>query len=367
LSLLAVVLLLGGGRRLLQAIRARRAVARAAHADITPDEIDALANHGRPALIELFRIQATAAGADQRAAAGRALARLWARDQLVAEEEKAIVSRGFEVAWRARRRYPRSLRGPIPIRVDYGVAFLIDDSSGISPKNLQWSHRITGAERASLETFSPWQASPGRAEFSVEPADLAGNGPHRLVLQVRARTVGLTSAWELELPHVRLTFELDPQLAVGALLTAPDSTRGGAIHAAVRLTPPTVVEPHSPLFLPLNGDLALRDPPGLRVRTPLPCDLAHSITIELEGVAGQFPAGSIVVSGQGVAGTATAECDHPIGPLGVPPGALDGPGARRMRAILAADADLAWTDPDVRSVWPETVVTDWCPVRIVRR
>jgi hypothetical protein len=35
--------------------------------------------------------------------------------------------------------------------------------------------------------------------------------------------------------------------------------------------------------------------------------------------------------------------------------------------VLTADPDLGWTDPDVRSVWPGTLVTDWTTVRIIRR
>ena len=38
-----------------------------------------------------------------------------------------------------------------------------------------------------------------------------------------------------------------------------------------------------------------------------------------------------------------------------------------MRALLTADADKGWDDPDVRSIRPEPIVTDWIEVEVVRR
>ena len=100
--------------------------------------------------MELFRILGTADDPGLRDAAGVALARLWAKDQLIVEEEKAIVARGYAVTWRARRRYPRRLAAPIPVEVTYGVPFLRAGEGGVGPERVEWSHRILGAgiERA---------------------------------------------------------------------------------------------------------------------------------------------------------------------------------------------------------------------------
>ncbi len=111
---LAAIVLIGGGRRLLWAWRARKAVARLADPDVTPEEIEAVAAFGRAGAWELLRIFSTTESEASRMAAGRALARLWRDDQLVAEEEKAVVRRGFAVTWGARRRYPRGLHAEIP-------------------------------------------------------------------------------------------------------------------------------------------------------------------------------------------------------------------------------------------------------------
>ena len=111
--------------------------------------------------------------------------------EMIAEEEQALVRRGFEVTWHARRRYPRALRGEIPMAVSYSLPFLRDGDGGIAPANLEWSHTILGARRAALEVPSPWKGGPGHAEFALVPADFETNGPHRLILKTRVRPAGL--------------------------------------------------------------------------------------------------------------------------------------------------------------------------------
>ena len=56
LVVLGGVVLLGGGRKLLHAWKARKAVARLSEPDITPREIEYVAQFGRSGLPELFRI-----------------------------------------------------------------------------------------------------------------------------------------------------------------------------------------------------------------------------------------------------------------------------------------------------------------------
>jgi hypothetical protein len=371
LGFLGAVLLIGGGRKVWQGIKARRAVAALASSDVLPEEVEAAAEHGRQAMIdiELFRLLGTAKSPEVRDAAGRALSTLWARDDLIVEEEKALVRRGFAVTWKARRRYPRGLRVPIPIEASYGVPFLSEGGPGVGPSSLEWSHRVLGAERANLELPSPWVAGPGLARFEIEPADFATLGPHRLALAAKVRVVGLTDNWEIELPHLPFSFEFDPILTVEALLTTEDEPRAAALARSIRLEPPEATEAGA-RHLDLNADLVLRDPPYLVVAPPLPSDLAHRLEIEIEGVPGRFRAGSVVVPGED-SGLRTQDSGlriFPIGPiLGLPGDAIDRPGDRRIRVVLTADPELGWADPDVRSVWPGTLTTDWAPVRVIRR
>jgi hypothetical protein len=372
---LAAVVIIGGGRRLRWALRARKAVARLGEPDVTPEQIEAVAQFGRAGAWELLRIFSSTESEPRRMAAGRALTHLWRDDQLVAEEEQAVLRRGYSVTWRARRRYPRALHVEIPIAVTIEVPFLIDDPRHVGPDHLEWSHRILGARRAAMEEFSPWKAGPGRVDFSIIPDDFPTNGPHRLVLQSRVRPCGLSSSWEIELPHVPFNFEFDPILRLDAILNLPDAVRDEAVARAIRLEPRSVAsmsdEPTG--HLPLGGEWFLRNPPRLAVTTPLPCDVAHAISIEFDGAPGHFPGRPLIVSGQGLppldpvaARTIVQRFDiGPIPPL--PDGVIERPGARRMRLRLIADAGLGWADPDVRSVWPGQTETDWVEAEIVRR
>ena len=368
LGFLASALLFGGGRKVLQGIRARRSVAALEGPDPSVEEVEGAAEHGRAGLIDLFRLLGTAEKPEVRDAAGRALAILWAKDDLIVEEEKALVRRGFAVTWKARRRYPRGLTVPIPIEASYGVPFLVEGRPGVGPSSLEWSHRVLGAERAGLEVASPWRGGPGVARFEVDPSDFATLGPHRLALAAKVRVVGLTDNWEIELPHLPFSFEFDPILAVEALLTSEDELRGAAFARTIRLEAPAASESGS-RHLDLNADLVLRDPPDLVVTAPLPCDLAHRLEVEVEGVTGRFRVGSVVVSGQGdgLSGTSRA-LRFPLEQIkGLPPDAIDRPGERRIRALLTADPELGWADPDVRSLWPGSLATGWANVRVIRR
>ncbi len=235
--ILLAAIALGGWRKLRIAWRARKAVARLEDPRVTPEEVTAAAEHGRAAVWELLRIFSSTTSEPLREAAGRALGRLWFLDQLVAEEEQAIVRRGYTVTWSARRRYPRALRAELPIAVKFDVPFLEDAPGRVRPENLEWSHRVLGTRRATLQEFSPWAAGQGRAAFRIVPADFESNGPHRLVLQTRVRTTGLTDSWEFELPHVPFNLEFDPFLQIDAITTLPDSSRDPQIEQAIRLEP----------------------------------------------------------------------------------------------------------------------------------
>jgi hypothetical protein len=370
---LAAIVLIGGGRRLFSWWQARKAVARLGEPDVTPAEIESVAEHGRAGVGELLRIFSSSPSDPARHAAGCALARLWLLDQLVAEEEQAIVRRGYTVTWSARRRYPRALRSEVPIGVSYEIPFLDDGGQHVSPANLEWSHRVLGARRAAIEEFSPWAAGRGRLTFTIVPGDFETNGPHRLVLETRVRTAGLTDSWEIEPPHIPFNFEFDPLLRLDAILTLPDATRDESVARAIRLEPAVARAGEPSTYLLLGDEWALRNPPRLAVALPLPCDLAHAISMEFEGEAGRFPGGRLVVSGQGLlrpvaAEQATVVRHFKLGPIpAMPPGQFERPGPRRMRVRLEADADAGWADPLIRSIWPGQAQTNWIEVEIMRQ
>jgi hypothetical protein len=372
--LFVLAVIVGGGRKLLLGWKARKAVVLLENPDVAPEEIEAVAEFGRAGVYELLRIFGDPKSSEpQRHAAGRALSRLWRDDQLIAEEEQAIVRRGYSVEWRARRRYPRGLQTEIPITVRYRVPFLRDDDDHVRPINLEWSHRIKGAGRAALEEDSPWIPGEGGLTFGVYPRDYATNGPHKIVLQSRVRTSGLTDSWQIDLPHMAFSFEFDPILRLDAILTVPDASRDELVARSIRLEAAAQSEPTT--FLAIGETWAIRNPPRLVVTEALACDFAHNVTLELDGLDEPLPAGRIIMNG--LAGsTATAGENggvgqwHPItlGPATpITANAIERPGLRRLRAHLEVDPQLGWADPDTRSLWPGNVSTDWIEVEIVRR
>ncbi len=362
LIVLLLAIVIGGGRKWLEARRAGRLKERLQGPEPSVDEILEASRYGRGVLPELFSLIDPATDADRRQAAGRALARLWAQDQLVAEEERALVVRGFRVDWRARKRYPRDLAVPIPISVRFGVPFLCDDQDkdekAVSAEHLEWSCRVGGSERASLETFSTWEAGQSGLTFRVNPQDFPGQGPHRLVFQARVRTRELTSSWELDLPHVPFSIEFDSALDVDALRTLPDDERGQLVSKSVRLIP--AMEQGEPTFLPIHRDLVIRNPPALEVG-PRPSDLAHRVTVEFEGIDTPISAGSLVATADEAPKTVPLAFDE-----GLSPSLIRQPGEYRLRVKLSPDPHLGWADPDVRSLWPEAVVTEWVTVQVIR-
>ncbi|RUL85039.1 hypothetical protein [Tautonia sociabilis] len=377
LVVLGATVLIGGGRRLLLGLKARRAVHRLADPDVSPGEIIDASQHGRAGLIDFFRLLEEGKSPEIRAAAARALAVVWGADDLIPEEEKAVVTRGVEVRWLGRRRYPRGLARPFSLQVRCALPFLEHPIGGISPGQIEWSYRVAGSRRASLEVPSDWKAGPILAQVPIEPADFPENGPHRLVFQARARTVGLTSSWEVDLPHVPFGFEFDPLLRVDSILGPPDEDRAAAISSLVRarIADPTTAPDGTPPrglpdggILPLGPDLAIHRPPSIWVDGPLPCDLAHRVFLEIEGVAGRWEGSAPLVLASSSGPSPGEPHQHEIGVLS-PDGARgpDRAGSYRARFVLEPDPEAAWAHPDVRSLWPRPIVTDWLEIRVIRR
>src|SRR5262249_44282060 len=102
---------------------------------------------------------------------------------------------------------------------------------------------------------------------------------------------------------------------------------------------------------------AVRDLPKLVVSPSLPCDLAHDVYVEFEGLSGRFPAGTLVTPDGN--GTRFAPSPGPV--------LFESPGTLPMRVVLEANPHRGWGDPDVRSIWPGTITTDWVTVRVQRR
>jgi hypothetical protein len=358
---LILAVIAGGGHKLLAAWRARRAANRLARGAATPEDIRSAGVHGRATAPELMDLLRPERDAPTRAAAGVALAQLWVADELVAEEEQAIVRVGHRIECTARRVYPRELRRPIPLGVRIDICALAPGSA-LRDQNLQVAWKLDGARRLSYERYSAW-TSPGEPfEFVVDPGDLPGRGPHRLAVGARVRTVGLTGAWELELGPRDLAIEFDEHLRVDAILTLPDAERGALMARAVRLRPSTVAagEPG----VDFGGGMVAECPMELVCEAALPCDLAHRVALEIDGHTGLFECEPLVWPG------AAAGARHPIwraqsdpADQGVAPPRA---GVARVRIVMEPDPERGWVHPAIRSVWPGKIVTDWQEIGLVR-
>jgi hypothetical protein len=339
----------GGGRRVWRGWQARRAANRLGRPDVTPAEVMAAAGYGRAVLRELYPLLDPARRPEQRRAAARALGELWRRDELVGEEERAVATRIHEVSWRSRRRYPRAMARAVPVEVAVRLP-------GLEVAGLEWSGRIKGARRASVEAGSEWMAVDGTSiRFELLPTDYEGRGPQELILEPRLRFRG-SVAWEHDLPHARYTIEWDPMLELRALEGTADASRAEQVRSAVQ-----PLEAEAGRFVALNEALAVRGPLGLGVAEGgLPTALAHQVYLELEGVPGCYRLGEVVAGERG-GRFEFARIEE------VPLERLSGPRRVRLRYRLVPDLELGWSDPEVRSVWPEEVVTDWSESEVVRR
>jgi len=183
----------------------------------------------------------------------------------------------------------------------------------------------------------------------------------------------LTDTWQIDLPHLPFNFEFDPRLDIQSLLTLPDEHRAERIARSVRLESQQPSADDRSSFLALSQQMMIRNPPQVVIATPLPCDLAHQVFLEFDQVPERFPAGHILLSGQGDSRQGSSaelvQARHfPIGPVEPISGsAIDQPGARRLRVWLEPDPERGWTDPEIRSIWPGTIETGWVNLEIVRR
>ena len=137
-------------------------------------------------------------------------------------------------------------------------------------------------------------AGSGNVEFAIIPADFDTNGPHRLALQSRVRTRGLTDAWQIDLPHIPFNFEFDPRLENPFAADPSRRAPGREIARSIRLESQPPPADSGSSFLALNPEMTIRNPPRVLITTPIPCDLAHRVFLEFEQVPGRFPAGHIL-------------------------------------------------------------------------
>lgn len=376
---LAVVgfLVIGGGRKWLHGRKGRALADKLADGSATVEETRDAYQYGRIVVQDLFRVLTEGTTPDRRQAALSALVRLWKADELIPEEEKAIVTRAFVTNWQLRRKYPRGLTGPLSIRVDYRLPETgVQELDDWLREHLEWSHRVTGTRRASDDQWRKLGSPTPGAGFEIMPADFPEDGPHRLILHPRVNVQGLTDNWQLDLPAQTTSFEWDDHLQSGALKGMPDAIRASQwremfgiwdTHGSETDAVHTAIDERFALSFPPEPMISFLRP-GM-AHAALPCDLAHQVFLEFESVDGRWYLGDWILAAN------SAACQGESAFFRTPETfrrasnapRLERAGKYRGRFVLESCPELGWSDPAIRSVWPETLTTDWFEIEVVRR
>lgn len=367
-------LMFGGGRKWLKSIQGRRLADKIAQGNANAAEILGSYRFGRVVVQDLFEVLSGGSSDEIRYSAFESLVRLWQADELVAEEEKAIVARSFQIKWNHRRKYPLGLDGTFDISATYGLFELKD--SGLRKwlsDHSQWSHRIQGTRRAIDDQWNQNLGDPPFVLTEINSRDFPENTVHRIALFVRFKTFNQSSNWEIELPGQPTSFEWDVNLDSNALL-APlieselDLFKDAFLWQVASLPGPGQ---ETVRFVQISPGFAIHNPPETVIRSPLPRDLSHAVFIELQGVPDLILAGEWLIacrkssdnsiqSGRvGSTFHVTPSCyidDHLIGHAG----------KSQMRLVLKPIAHRGWANPEIRSVLNSSISFPWVEIEIVR-
>lgn len=375
---LAVVafLLIGGGRKWHRSWQGRKLANRIADGLASSDEILLSSRYGRIAVPDLFHLlSSTETEQTKKNAALRALISLWREDELIIEEEKAIIIRSFEVQWKHRRKYPRDMTGSFTIHASFGLPQLIDNElTSWLEKHLQWSSRITGSRRATDQQWKTSDAFRPKIQCDINPEDFPENSVHRIGLYVRLKTRDLSSNWELELPATNSSFEWDEYLQTDALKAPFSDEEANQLNNALQWVP---IAGSDQVALTMNHvkispEFAVANPPLCMVQRPLPRDLAHQIYLEIQGVSRMIPVGEWVVALRNSDSVLNPEAEVTCPPWEISPedllsdSEISRAGNHMIRLILEPVTHRGWANPDVRSVYSGRIEMPWINVELVR-
>lgn len=367
-------LMFGGGRKWLKSIHGRRLADKIAHGTANPDEILGSYRYGRVVVQDLFEALTGGASDEIRHSAFEALVRLWQADELIAEEEKAIVTRSFQIKWNHRRKYPVSLNGTFDISATYGLFELKDSElQRWLSDHSRWSYRIQGTRRAVDEQWKQNLCDPPFALTEINSRDFPENTVHRIALFVRFRTFNQTSNWEIELPSQPTSFEWDLNLELNALLAPIVESELDVFTNAMNWQPASLPGPgqEGPRLVQISPGFAIHNPPETVISSPLPRDLSHAVFIELQGVTGLIPAGEWLIacrkSSENLFQSYRSGSHWDVSPDSYIDDQLIGHAGRfQMRLVLKPIAHRGWANPEIRSVFNSKISFPWVEIEIVR-
>ncbi|MFM7317670.1 MAG: hypothetical protein ACKO5E_12055, partial [bacterium] len=295
-------LLLGGARKWLAASRGRKMADRIADGQASLDEIRQAARHGRAVLPDLLGMLADGKSDEMKSAAFESLIQLWQADELIAEEEKAIITRAFQVEWKQRRKYPRDYDGNFQILGFISLPKIQDESRIVwLSEHLRWETRVTGTRKA---TDDQWQMIPPdemQLQIQMESRDFPEDCVHRVMLFTRVTTHGLTSNWTLDLPGQATSFEWDQHLKSAALKADFDEKEALIMQEALTWDCNADPDTIGSQLIALSPGFAIHRPPVALLRIPLPRDLAHDAVLEIDEISSKIKLKNYVIASRGSA------------------------------------------------------------------
>lgn len=363
-------LVLGGARKWLAGNRGRKMADRIANGQANLAEISNSAVHGRSVLPDLLSLLQDEAPADRKNAALEALIKLWRADELIAEEEKAILSRAIQVSWKQRRKYPRDFSGQFQITALFRLPLLADKSCNEWLRNhLRFETRVTGTRRATDEQWKPLPADSSQLTMEIESRDFPEDSIHRLMLFIRVKTEGLTSDWSLDLPGQATSFEWDHHLKSMALKAESDEKEAMIMQEALAWELIADADEMQLQNVAISPGFAIHHPPVAMLAIPLPRDIAHEAMLEIEEVSSNIRLKKWVIASRGSVSTAEKQFKQiPLEMMGlIDDSAISRAGKYRARLLLNPKPELGWADPEIRSVWPGRLTSPWVEIEIVRR
>lgn len=363
-------LLLGGARKWLAASRGRKMADRIADGHASLDEIRQAARHGRTVLPDLLATLADGKSEDLKSAALQSLVELWRADELIAEEEKAIITRAFQIIWKQRRKYPRDYDGKFQIHALMCLPKIHDESCrNWLSQHLRWETRVTGTRKATDDQWRVIPHSEMQLQIHIESRDFPEDCVHRVMFFTRVSTNELTSNWTLDLPGQATTFEWDQHLKSGALKADFDEKEATIMQEALAWERNAEPDTMQPQLVAISSGFAIHRPPLAILTVPLPRDIAHEAVLEIEEVSSNIKLKSYVIASRG--SVTTPHKQRKVIPLEIAglidDSAISRAGKYRARINLQPKSEMGWADPEIRSVWPGPLASPWVEIEIVRR
>ena len=361
-------LIFGGIRRWMAARAGQKTADRIANGIASQDEIRNSFRHGRAVLPDLLAMLGEETSIDQKKAAFEALLRLWQADELIPEEEKAILTRAFQIRWKQRRKLPRDFSGIFQIHVFIGLPEIEDESCRQWLKShLTWEMRVSGTRRATDDQWKKINDSEMKLVIEINSRDFPEETVHRIMLHTRATTTHLTSNWVLDLPSQSTSFEWETHLKALALRADFDDAESKEMQSGLIWRESELESNQESQLLQISHSFGIFKLPTPQLKLPLPRDISHDVILIIDGINSHISLNHAVMECRQQPASTQQIRTLPLKIQNlIADDQISHAGKYKARLILKPRPELGWADPEIRSVWPESLEFPSIEIEIVR-